>query len=228
MLTSSLPPFIAIHCTDQSISISCIPSLLSSISSWTRNKARSLYVFLQPTHQSTLQLPTGPGRLIFLRRSVSNWPPWSPQTKRGLPNSPFLSFTTPLHPHPHSTSTGPENQWKGFEEGEHPLPVSVVPLVPPYPLKKKNRSAKAVRVALPSPRLCRLLCSLLHIPQNFSLNATPSSCSKSSEWKTDLLKNVVFSSFLFLSEWAIGNVPGFVARINGATSWQFGRGDGHF
>lgn len=31
---------------------------------------------LQPTHPPTLQLPTGPGWLIFLRRSVSNWPPW--------------------------------------------------------------------------------------------------------------------------------------------------------
>lgn len=30
---------------------------------------------LRPTHRPTLQLPTGPGRLIFLRCSVSNRPP---------------------------------------------------------------------------------------------------------------------------------------------------------
>lgn len=71
--SSSLPSVTASHCTDQSISISCIPSLLCSILSWIRNKAGSHYPpSLQPTHPPTLQLPTGPGWLIFLRRSVSN------------------------------------------------------------------------------------------------------------------------------------------------------------
>lgn len=36
-------PATAIHCTNQSIAISCIPSLLSSILSWFRNKAGSHY-----------------------------------------------------------------------------------------------------------------------------------------------------------------------------------------
>lgn len=67
MLTSSLPPLvtpppptgIAIHCTNQSISISYIPFLLSSILSWTRNKAASHYA---PHYNQT---PTYP--------SVSDW-----------------------------------------------------------------------------------------------------------------------------------------------------------
>lgn len=50
----SLPSVSASHCTDQSISISCIPLLLSSILSWIRNKAGSHYPpSLQPTHPAT-------------------------------------------------------------------------------------------------------------------------------------------------------------------------------
>lgn len=56
----SLPSVPAGHCTDQSISISCIPSLLSSILSWIRNKTGSHYPpptppppQLQPTHPAT-------------------------------------------------------------------------------------------------------------------------------------------------------------------------------
>lgn len=78
----SLPSVPASHCTDQSISISRIPSLLSSILSWIRNKTGSHYPstpphqhhhhHYNPPTQLPLQLPTGPGWLIFLRRSVSN------------------------------------------------------------------------------------------------------------------------------------------------------------
>ena len=163
----------------------------------------------QPTHPPTLQLPTGPGWLIFPRRSVSNRPPWCQQTKRGLPNSPFLSFTL-THPHPFTTPPtyilhpqGPRTSGKALKRGNTPSQLlPSIPLVPPHRSKKKKKKNLHHQGCQGGPSFSPPFVGSC-VPR-FTYPRTLASTPPSSSWKTDLLKNVVFSSFLFsLSGWLV-------------------------
>lgn len=90
---------------------------------------------------------------------------------------------------------------------EHPLPVSAFhPCSTPTPLKKKEETAPLRLSGWPF-LLYPIVGSCvpaLHIPETYSTQSPSHPHIASSSWKTDLLKNVVFSSFLFsLNGWLV-------------------------